>query len=148
MNTPAAPATPTPLTPLTQADENELSLLSTLFFVYAAFVGLLAVLFGGIAIVPALLIGSTTVPAQAQQGSWIIGATFMAVFGAIAVFMLAKTVLVVMAGRALARRTNYELCMVGACVSLMNIPLGTALGIFAIVVLQRPAVKARFSYPM
>jgi hypothetical protein len=129
---------------ITQNDESELTLLSILFFVYAGLIGLLAIVLGGFAIIPALMITTAASP-HARQGGLVIGGVFLAVFGALALFLVAKSVLMVVAGRSLARRTNYALCMVGACVSLMNIPLGTALGIFAIVVLQRPAVKARFS---
>lgn len=142
MNQPHIPPPASPAAPpgLTEGDENTLNLLSTLFFVYAAFVGLIAIVCGAFAFMKA----STP---QVQHGEQLVGGVFMAVFGAFALFLLAKAVLIVVAGRALTRRTNYVLCIIGACVSLMNIPLGTALGIFAITVLQRPAVKARFSYP-
>jgi hypothetical protein len=36
------------------------------------------------------------------------------------------------------------LAFVTACLSCMNVPIGTALGVFAILVLNRPSVKALF----
>jgi hypothetical protein len=36
------------------------------------------------------------------------------------------------------------LVLVAACLAIPNVPLGTALGVFAIIVLQRPSVKALF----
>ena len=48
------------------------------------------------------------------------------------------------AGRCLKQRKHYTYCFIVACVACMFIPLGTALGIFTIIVLSRPTVKALF----
>jgi hypothetical protein len=66
-------------------------------------------------------------------------------FGAVALFLSAKTVVMILTGRALRGRTSYVMPMVGACLALVNIPFGTALGIFTIITLQKPGVKARLS---
>jgi hypothetical protein len=49
------------------------------------------------------------------------------------------------AGRCLARRKNYTFCIVMAGISCLYMPFGTVLGIFSIIVLVRPSVKALFS---
>jgi hypothetical protein len=49
-----------------------------------------------------------------------------------------------LAGRNLARRRRYTFCLVMAAVMCMFMPFGTVLGIFSIVVLMRPSVKAIF----
>jgi disulfide bond formation protein DsbB len=48
------------------------------------------------------------------------------------------------AGRCLAQRRRYLLCMVVAGIACIFMPFGTALGVFTLVVLSRPAVKAAF----
>ena len=48
------------------------------------------------------------------------------------------------AGRCLARRKNYTFCLVMAGIACMFMPFGTILGVFSIIVLVRPTVKALF----
>jgi predicted membrane protein len=62
----------------------------------------------------------------------------------VALLLIGKTVAMILAGRALGRRSGYMTCMIGACVAMTNIPLGTALGVFTIMTLQKPEVKRRF----
>jgi hypothetical protein len=54
-------------------------------------------------------------------------------------------VLVALAGRFLARRQRYIYCLVIAGVSCLFIPIGTVLGVFTIIVLNRPSVRALFN---
>ena len=49
------------------------------------------------------------------------------------------------AGRRLGERRSYTFCLVIAGVLCLFMPLGTVLGVFTIVVLQRPSVKALFT---
>jgi hypothetical protein len=48
------------------------------------------------------------------------------------------------AGRFLQLRRNYIFCMVAAGFACLQVPLGTVLGVFTIIVLQRPEVKRMF----
>ena len=50
----------------------------------------------------------------------------------------------IMAGRNLAQRRKYKFCFVVACISCVFMPLGTALGVFTLIMLQKPTVKALF----
>jgi len=52
--------------------------------------------------------------------------------------------LTVIAGRDLTRRKGYRLAFVMACLNCLHMPLGTALGVFTLLVLTRPSVKAMF----
>jgi O-antigen/teichoic acid export membrane protein len=49
------------------------------------------------------------------------------------------------AGRCLTQRRRYTLCLVVAALSCMLMPFGTVLGIFTLIVLMRPPVKAAFA---
>jgi hypothetical protein len=51
------------------------------------------------------------------------------------------------AGRSLAARKRYTFCIIVAAISCTFFPLGTALGVFTILVLSRPSVKALFENP-
>ena len=52
------------------------------------------------------------------------------------------------AGRCLSARQKRTFCFVMACISCIHFPLGTALGVFTILVLQRPSVQALFNRPL
>ena len=54
-------------------------------------------------------------------------------------------VLVLIAGRFIARRKHYQFCFVAACVECIFMPFGTVLGVFTILVLNRPTVKELFA---
>ena len=64
-----------------------------------------------------------------------------------AMFILAGwglAVVVFLGGRNLARRRHYIFCLVAAAISCLFMPFGTVLGVFTIIVLSRPSVKALF----
>jgi hypothetical protein len=53
-------------------------------------------------------------------------------------------ILCIIVGRKYAKHEGYRFCSILAVFTCLNSPLGTALGVFAIVVLNRPSVKALF----
>ena len=61
-------------------------------------------------------------------------------------FLLGGTyaVCLVIAGRSLARHRNWVFCMVIAGISCTFMPVGTVLGVFTMVVLNKPSVRALF----
>jgi hypothetical protein len=64
------------------------------------------------------------------------------------VFILAGLLLasgIFIAGRCLAKRRRHTFCLVMGGVECIFMPLGTVLGVFTIMVLSRPSVKALFS---
>ncbi len=68
----------------------------------------------------------------------LIGGTFVLVGWSIAVALL-------FSARSLAHRKRYVFCVVvSGLVAAFCIPMGTVVGVFTIVVLQRPSVKALF----
>ena len=52
------------------------------------------------------------------------------------------------AGRCLATRKSYTFCFVVAAIECILVPIGTALGVFTILVLQRPSVRKLFQMPV
>lgn len=126
-------------------DEEHLKLLSILYYVWGGLTAFGAC-FGSIY---AVVGGGFLIAAASQQGGqngpppW-----FGAIFLVLGVFILALAVAIsllnIFTARFLARRQRYTFCFVVAVLSCLSVPLGTALGIFTIIVLQRPSVKAKF----
>lgn len=129
-------------------DDEHLRLLSILHYVWG---GLIA--FGGCIGGFYSLIGGGIITAAASEGGrnappMAVGAILLVV-GILVVLLIATlSTLTIIAGRSLARRQHYTLCLVMACISCLSIPLGTALGVFTIVVLSRPSVKQKFGRPV
>ena len=125
-------------------DEEHLRLLSILFYVWGGLVGC-GSCFGALY----ALIGGGVLTAAATQGGHnappaFVGAMFFVIGGFIVLLTGTMSVLTILAGRNLARKTRYTFCLVIACISCLSVPLGTALGVFTIIVLQRPSVKQMF----
>lgn len=77
------------------------------------------------------------------EGRWV--GTFLMVIASVVILLgWAFAVLVILAGRYLARRTHYTYCLVMGAVACLFMPMGTVLGVFTIIVLMRPSVKALF----
>jgi len=60
------------------------------------------------------------------------------------IVMIPMFVLHLLAGAGLRNRTRYVLILVMSGLACLSVPLGTGLGIWTIMVLQRPSVKALF----
>ncbi len=135
----------TPPTNQAVIDAEHLKLLSIFHYVAAglsAMFGTLPVLYMVIGLIVVLFgdkmgKGSDAPPA-------FVGWFFVA-FGAIfTVIGWAHAILVFLTGRYLSKRTHHTFCFVIACVQCIFLPFGTILGIFTILVLSRPTVKAQF----
>lgn len=74
-----------------------------------------------------------------------MGLIFTVFAAAIIVLGWGLAIATVYAGRCLARRRKHTFCLGVAAVSCMNAPIGTALGVFTIIVLMRPSVKELFT---
>jgi hypothetical protein len=135
---------PQPPPGLTAQDESNLNVLGILFFVYAGIVGIGALALSAFAVVPAILISGAAAAPPGAPPPMLFGGIFAALFGLFALLLAVKCVILILAGRALGRRQHYVLVMIGACASLFTFPLGTALGVCTILMLQRPGVKVAF----
>ncbi|HEX3343695.1 MAG TPA: hypothetical protein VHS09_03940, partial [Polyangiaceae bacterium] len=65
-----------------------------------------------------------------------------AIGGFITLFLWGKGACVAYSGMSLKKRKRRTFSFVVACLCCVNIPLGTALGVFTLVVLSRQSVKA------
>lgn len=130
----------------TREDVEQLNLIKILFYVLA---GLHAI--GGCVPIVHLTMGVLML----SQDSLFAGsrngappAAFGWFFIVIAVFLMAliwtSAGLAFLAGKRLGERRSYTFIIVIAALLCLSMPLGTLLGVFTIVVLQRPQVKASF----
>ena len=127
---------------LTRADADHLRLLSVFYYVAAGLSALFSLfpvfhLVFGIAMVAGRL--EPDDPMSATVGWIFIGVALVFIMGG-----LVFAACLAAAGRALARRGHYIFCVVVAAIACAAYPVGTALGVFTIIVLMRDSVKGAF----
>ncbi len=128
-----------------ERDAEHLRLLAIGHYVYAAIVALFAC-------IPIIhftigLVFLFNPPAQAPGDPFpaqAFGAIFATIGGLLVLAGWTFAACVLLAGRSLAARKRHTFCLVVAAIACLFVPIGTALGIMSIIVLQRPAVKAMF----
>lgn len=140
---PAWPSGPNAFGPPTfsPSDESNLRLLSIFHYVYAGLLGLVMLFFSIYVILGVAMIAA---PGSGGHGAVVGGGVILA-FGLLVMGVIgAKVVVLIMAARSLVERTRHTLCVVAAVLSCLAMPLGTILGVFTLVMLFKPQVKAEF----
>ena len=131
-------------------DEEHLRLLRICYFIMGGTASF-GLLFGGLYLVMGLFFaasfGSMPNTGSANAPPPFIGWLFAAIGGFIVVLAGGGATLCLLTGRALGRRQSRTLCFVTAGLCCLQIPFGTALGIFTFIVLGRPSVQALFLTP-
>lgn len=135
-------------TPLGAQDADHLRLLSIFHYVVAGITALCS-LIPVIHLVMGLAIVTGHLPMESEQGNEpfdprLFGWFFVAFAGAFIAGGLTLAGFMAYAGRCLAQRRRHVLCMVVAGISCCFMPFGTVLGVFTLIVLVRPSVKAAF----
>jgi hypothetical protein len=126
-------------------DQEHLRLLSIFHYAVGGLTALAACfpcihLFLGIALVS----GAFPVQPGDQAPPPIVGWMFISIASVLILAGWTLAIAIFVAGRFLARRTHYMYCFVVAAIECLFMPLGTILGVFTIIVLVRPSVKALF----
>ena len=133
-----------PALPLHPDSESHLRLLAVFHYVFAG-LGLLGLVFLGLHYA---LMQSVVEMAERNPGGNPPPEAFLAIFVWFYVLMglvcLAGVVLNVLAARSLQTRRRWLLCAVVAGLNCLQVPLGTVLGVFTLVVLNRPGVRPAF----
>lgn len=138
------PAVPT----LTAEDAAHLRLLSIFHYVVGGLTALFS-LFPLIHVALGIGILTGTLPMNDAHGNpaedgRMAGWIFIVIGGVIIVCGVTLGAFIAYAGRCLAQQRRHTLCMVVAALSCLCMPLGTVLGVFTLIVLLRPSVKAAF----
>ncbi|MBB4125694.1 hypothetical protein GGR77_000965 [Xanthomonas translucens] len=126
--------------------ESDLRTLTTLYAVMASLQGLSVLLLGGFLAFGIHYEAAKTAAGQsahdAQNGQAVI-----VMFSVMLALGLALLLANVAAALALRRRRTLTLCKAAATLTCFGFPLGTALGVWTLLVLQRPAASALFQDP-
>ena len=124
-------------------DAQHLQLLSIFHLVVAGLAGVFSLMpIFHLAI--GLMFATRAVESGDEPIGQLIGWMFVAFASVFIVGGLTFAVCLGLAGRFLAARTHYTFCLVMAGISCVFVPLGTVLGVFTLIVLVRPSVKAAF----
>ena len=123
-------------------DLAQLRLLSVFHYVVAGLMALVAC-FPLLYLVIGLLMATSRIGAE-DDGSVVLGWLMASCGSFFAIVGFGFTLLVVLAGRSLAEHRRYTYCLVVAAILCLFAPFGTLLGVFSIIVLVRPSVRARF----
>lgn len=124
-------------------DAGHLKILAICHFVYAG----LNALSSCIPIVYFNFFGGLFAFAANDQGdpaAATIGWVFVFIGGLITLLIWTITALIAFAGRNLLERRGRLYCVVVAALMCINVPLGTVLGVFTLIVLSRPSVRILF----
>jgi hypothetical protein len=132
-------------------DAEHLKLLAIFHFIWAGLIAMTGLI--GIIYIPMgifMIRASAAVPPPGAGGGGgppptFMGYLFLGLGAAFILFGVIGGLLVALAGWNLTRRKGWTFCFVIACLSCMNAPLGTALGVCTILVLNRQSVKDLFA---
>lgn len=126
-----------------QRDVEHIKLLVIFHYVYAGLVAL-----GASIPIIHVVVGLTMVSGSFGSGPSApppeFGWFFVGIGGLVILIGWTMAVLIFLAGRFMSERRNPTFVFVIACINCINVPMGTALGVMTILVLQRPSVKALF----
>lgn len=128
-------------------DERHLDLLAIFHYV----VGGITMLFGCIPIVH-LVVGILMLTGALDDGRGqppppVVGLIFIIMAVIAILLMWTLGLCIILAGRRLKGRRSYTFCFIVAAIGCVFMPFGTVLGVFTIIVLSRPTVKALFDQP-
>jgi hypothetical protein len=128
-------------------DGEYLQILSVLYYVMTGLTALggcipTIYMFIGMALLGGASAGS--VKPNDQAGMAIAGGVITAITGLISLIFWVFAYCLYLTGRYLSEGRSPTFCFINACLICMSVPFGTALGVFTIIVLNRPTVKARF----
>lgn len=124
-------------------DEGSLRLLSIFFYILACMSGLAGCIVMSFALL-GIAVMAGAVEGLPREIAMFLGLILVVLESIIAIIVWGLGLLETLTARSFATRSRYRFCCVMACLELLNVPFGTAVGIFAIVILSRPSVRALY----
>jgi len=145
---PGGPAAATVPGPTTRSDDLEhLKLLSIFHYVAAGLLALLSLLPLFHLIAGLTMIQWTVHTPQEALPGLLAGGCLAMLAATWMLIGLSSAACLAAAGHFLARRRHHTFCLAVAVVACLFMPVGTILGVFTILVLVRPSVRALFTPP-
>lgn len=132
---------------LVDRDQEHLRLLMWGYYIIAGSIGVVSLI--SVLFIAFGAFASVLIPAKQATGEdpQVVAAMFLGAGIAFLVVSAAAALVTYLAGRNLRDRRHRFLCLIVAGLCCLSIPWGTAFGICAIGVLNRPSVKALFDLP-
>jgi hypothetical protein len=128
----------------TSKDESDLRMLSVFHYVWSALIGCSSLGIVGYFLIIAGAIASAPTHGENPQNAEAAGAVTAGVGVVFGLVMVVLFILHLLAAAGLKKKTRYGLAMAMSAMACLSVPLGTALGVWTMMVLQRPSVKALF----
>ncbi len=128
-------------------DEEHLKLLAIFHYVLGgmmAFFSLFGLIYFVMGLVFMLVPTSNWNQGHGQPPPAWFGLLFMFIGGVIVFLGCTVGGLIAYAGRCIAQRRHHTFCLIMAAIACLWVPIGTVLGVMAIIVLSRPSVKPLF----
>jgi hypothetical protein len=127
----------------TAQDLEHLRLLSIFHYIVGAITALFSLL-PVLHLVVGLLLMTGRIE-EPDPAATLIGGMFVAISATFIVCGLTLAGFMIHAGRCIARRRRHLLCVVVAGVECMLMPFGTVLGVFTLIALLKPQIRALFT---
>jgi hypothetical protein len=128
-------------------DQSHLQILSIIYYVFGGFQILGGLMIGVYMSVIGTMFSNVPhrPPAGPDSSFFAMYEAMFVVMGILALLMgAAMGALNILVGSSLGQRRRYTLCLIMAAITCLGVPLGTLLGVFTLIVLNRPSVKALF----
>jgi FtsH-binding integral membrane protein len=129
----------------TDEDREHLRLLTIFYYIWAGIQslgGLIGLAFIGVG---AFIASSPQIAQNNNPPPPWFSAIFAGLGALVFVSVEGMAALSFFTGRFLSRRQHHTFCVVVSVLNCLSLPFGTALGVFTLIVLQRPSVKALFA---
>jgi hypothetical protein len=127
-------------------DESDLNTLGILHYCWTGLLGCTSLFMVGYFILIAAVVADTPTHGPHGAHDQEIAAGVMGGIGIVmGLLMVPMFICHLLAAAGLRNRTRYVLVLVMSGMACLSVPLGTGLGIWTIMVLQRPSVKALFN---
>lgn len=127
----------------TAQDLEHLRLLSIFHYIVGAITALFSLL-PVLHLVVGLLLMTGRIE-ETDPAARLVGGMFVAISAAVIVCGLTLAGFMIHTGRCIARRRRHTLCLVVAGVECTLMPFGTVLGVFTLIALLKPQIRALFA---
>ncbi|MFI5387561.1 MAG: hypothetical protein ACHQ50_15745 [Fimbriimonadales bacterium] len=127
-----------------QMNDENVRTLVILHRVYAGLIALGSCCVGGYFVFILGILGAATASKPQDAPPPVVGAMVTTICLGVMGFLVLKAILNLLAANWLRDRRNWTGIVIVAAIDCLNIPLGAALGIFSLIVINRPTVRSTF----
>jgi hypothetical protein len=131
-----------PSNPAPQPNEDYLKILSICHYI----LGIVMLCFSSFSLLY-IFVGAMMMKQAKSDEERMIGIIFIIISACVALVSYTIDILMIAAGYYLSRRKKHKFCLIVSCMELIIVPFGTVLGVFTLIVLLKPEIKAGVKKP-